>query len=180
MKKEDAAELLRELITAASLANSAELFIDEHKEARRRVLELRERIIQEMTVSSPNLAANQGSSSPNLKVYMHSVTCCGECPSCCHDEGDGESPWEFDFCSKTRTDIKDMSKILPDCPLPQKPKPMERNEALQLVGIFHEQVRDLTLATHSGASAEQVEKARDFVTQARTKIVDAFCGEVKP
>jgi len=43
---------------------------------------------------------------------------CGQCPHCVHDPGDGESPWEFDDCTLTKSVIRDTSKILPNCPLP--------------------------------------------------------------
>lgn len=59
--------------------------------------------------------------SPTLPTDCVTITLqvnhCRDCPFFWHDDGDGESPWESDHCSKL--DNKDVIfplKILPDCP----------------------------------------------------------------
>ena len=53
-----------------------------------------------------------------MKTAMIKVELCWECPHRIHDDGDGESPWEFDHCGKVNNKIRDVNSIPDWCPLP--------------------------------------------------------------
>lgn len=56
------------------------------------------------------------------RLVAFTLVACFQCPFCTHDNGDGESPWEFDYCSKLGEEKGDLENIgtIPDfCPLPE-------------------------------------------------------------